>query len=57
MFRFVVNMVEPNEYFVFDDVRKDTVSSCIMCSIQEDIARTTYRNISTPGYGAMDKEI
>jgi hypothetical protein len=55
--RFVINMVDPEEWNISDDIKKNTVSCCIMCSIQEDITRTTYRNISTSGYGTMDKQI
>lgn len=50
-------MVDPNEWYVQDDAKKNTVRCCIMCSITEDILMSKTRNISTPGYGTMDKQI
>jgi hypothetical protein len=42
-----INMVDPEEWLVSDNAKKNTVSCCQMCSISEDIARAGYRNIST----------
>jgi hypothetical protein len=55
--RFVVNKLDPEEWNVSDDSKKNTVRCCIMCNIQEDIARSAFRNISTPGYGTMDQKL
>ena len=44
---FSVNMVDPEEWYISDDSKKNTTKCCQMCSISEDIARTPYRNIST----------
>ena len=42
-----VNLVDPEEWYISDDPKKNTTKCCQMCSISEDIARTPYRNIST----------
>ena len=46
-------MVDPEECFVSDDPKKNTVICCQMCVISESITRAPYRNISIPGYGTM----
>jgi hypothetical protein len=40
-------MVDPEEWFIADDPKKNTIKCCQMCGISEDIARTSYRNMST----------
>lgn len=50
---FAVNLVDPAEWYASDDPKKNAVKCCQMCGISESIARTPYRNISTPGYGTM----
>jgi len=44
---FSVNMVDPEEWFISDDSKKNTPKCCQMCSISEDITRAKFRNIST----------
>ena len=44
---FSVNMVDPEEWFISDDLKKNTAKCCQMCGINEDIARASYRNTST----------
>lgn len=44
---FAINMVDPEEWLISDNAKKNTVRCCQMCSISEDIARAGYRNIST----------
>ena len=50
---FAVNLVDAAEWYASDDPKKNAVKCCQMCGISESIARTPYRNISTPGYGTM----
>jgi len=52
---FATNMVDPEEWYVSDDSKKNTVMCCQMCGITEGILRSKTRNISTPGYGTMGK--
>lgn len=55
--RFATNMADPEEWNVYDDQSKNTLGCCIICTITEDIMRSKIRNIATPGYGTMDKQI
>jgi len=51
---FAVNLVDPAEWYVSDDPKKNTTKCCQMYGISESIARSAFRNISTPGYGTLD---
>jgi hypothetical protein len=44
---FLINMVDPEEWFISDDLKKNTAKCCQMCSINEDITRAYKRNMST----------
>ena len=44
---FAINLVYPEEWWVSDDPKKNTVRCCQMSGISEGIARSSYRNIST----------
>ena len=44
---FSVNMVDLEEWYISDDSKKNTTKCCQMCSISEDIARVSTRNMST----------
>jgi len=44
---FAINMVDSEEWWISDDQKKNTVRCCQTCGISEDIARASYRNIST----------
>jgi hypothetical protein len=44
---FPINTVDPEEWFISDDRKKNTTRCCVMCGISEDIARASTRNIST----------
>ncbi|MGC1132362.1 MAG: hypothetical protein WA941_06040 [Nitrososphaeraceae archaeon] len=44
---FSINMVHPEEWYISDDLKKNTTKCCQMCSISEDIVRAYKRNIST----------
>ena len=48
-----VDLVDPEEWYVSDDSKKNTFKCCQMCGITEGILRSKTRNISTPGYGTM----
>ena len=45
---FSINMVISEEWYISDDPKKNTTTTrcCQMCSISEDIARASFRNIS-----------
>lgn len=45
--RFSINIIDPEEWYISDDPKKNTTSCCQMCSISEDITRANKRNIST----------
>ena len=44
---FSINLVDPEEWFVSDDLKKNSTKCCQICDISEDIARTSYKNMST----------
>jgi hypothetical protein len=44
---FSINLVDPEEWYISDDSKKNTTKCCQMCSISEDIVRASFRNIST----------
>ena len=44
---FAVNWVDPNEWFISDDPKRNTTKCCQMCGINEDITRAYKRNMST----------
>ena len=44
---FPINMIDPEEWLISDNPKKNTVRCCQMCSISEDIPRAGFRNIST----------
>jgi hypothetical protein len=46
-----IDLVDPEEWFVQDDPKKNTVMCCQMCGITEGILRSKIRNMTTPGYG------
>jgi len=54
---FSVNMLDSEEWFISDDPKKNTTKCCQMCSITEGITRSSFRNISTPGFGTMNQKI
>jgi hypothetical protein len=45
--KFAIIDIDPTEYWVSDDPKKNTLKRCQMCSVSKDIARTSYRNMST----------
>jgi hypothetical protein len=55
--QFSVNLVDPKEWYISDDSKKNTTRCCQMCSISEDIARSSFRNVSTPDYGTINNKI
>jgi hypothetical protein len=44
---FATNLVDPEEWYISDDSKKNTTKCCQMCSISEDIARASFRNMYT----------
>jgi len=44
---FSINMVDPEQWFITDDLKKNTAKCCQMCGINEDIAKAYKRNMST----------
>jgi hypothetical protein len=42
-----INLVNLEEWWISDNLTENTVKCCQMCSISEDIARASFRNIST----------
>jgi hypothetical protein len=42
-----INLVNLEEWWISDNLTENTVKYCQMCSISEDIARASFRNIST----------
>ena len=42
-----INLVNLEEWWISDNLTENTVKCCKMCSISEDIARASFRNIFT----------
>jgi hypothetical protein len=54
---FAINMVNHEEWYVFDDSAKNTLRCCVMYSITDDILGSKTRNISTPNYGTFESSM